>query len=75
MADPVEMHKVYSKSTLAAVGYDEENGLLYVRFKGFRQSVYSGVPREAFEALMESKSKGGYFHEHIRRKYPERVIS
>ncbi len=64
------MHPVQS-SNLEAVGYDEEENLLYVAFNAKRNTPrtlyrYFEVAPEVFSDLLNSGSKGQYFHQNIR---------
>jgi len=59
------MTKVKS-SNIASIGHDAERKLLYV---GFHDSgVYSYYPADTslFVKFMKAKSKGEFFHKHIR---------
>lgn len=64
----IKMEPVES-SNLEAVGYDEENSLLFIRFQKGGVYVYFKVPRNIYEALMAAPSKGRFFHQAIRGKY------
>ena len=69
----VTMHSVES-SNLAEIGYDEDAEVLVIIFKNDRKYRYFHVPEHVYNGLLQADSKGGYFWEHIRGKYPyERV--
>ena len=61
-------------SNIKSLGYDNESKALEVEFTNGAVYRYSGVGKRTFEELMETKSKGAFFHENIRGKYSyERV--
>ena len=61
-------------SNIKSLGYDDKSKTLEVEFTNGAVYRYSGVGKRTFEKLMETKSKGTYFHENIRGKYSyERV--
>lgn len=67
------MHPIES-TNLEAAGYDEEEQILYVAFKPKRTTPrtlyrYFNVPSEIFSGLLNSESKGKYFHQNIREMY------
>jgi hypothetical protein len=57
-------------SMIYAVGYDEEQQILEVVFKRTGVYRYRGVPKEVFEQLMASDSKGSYMRDMIIDLYP-----
>ncbi|MDO7977728.1 KTSC domain-containing protein [Oceanotoga teriensis] len=69
----IEMVFVES-SNLLEVGYDENNELLYVRFKNNSLYFYKGVPKFQYETLLNSQSVGRYFANNIRNFYPYEKI-
>lgn len=58
-------------SNVAAVGYDDSEQVLFIRFKG-KDKVYEhhGVPEEAFKELLSAESVGSYYARNIKKKYP-----
>jgi hypothetical protein len=69
----VEMINV-SSSNVAAIGYDEANQILYVRFTNNTLYTYKGVPAGEFDGLQNASSVGSYLHRNIKNLYPyERV--
>jgi hypothetical protein len=56
-------------STIAAVGYDENTGTLEVEFSDGKVYEYQGVPKDVYEAFMNSDSKGRFFAAQIRGGY------
>ena len=67
MAEP-EMQMVDS-SNVEAVGYDADNGAIYVRFLGGDTYVYSGADQGTFEELLSADSVGSYFNRVIKPNY------
>ena len=61
-------------STLATVAYDEARELLQLVF--FSRAVYQyfGVPGAVHQALLGAPSKGKYFNDAIRGRFPYRLI-
>jgi hypothetical protein len=62
-------------TTLATVAYDEAQDLLRLEFR--RQAIYeySGVPAIVHQALLGASSKGSYFNQAIRGRFPYRRVS
>ena len=57
---------VVTSSSLLSVGYDGESETLEVEFRNGHVYRYDGVPRELYDGLRTSQSKGAYFNERIR---------
>ncbi len=57
-------------SNIRSVGYDTENLTLELAFYDGSVYRYSGVPDAIWIALMRADSKGSYFHEYIKDRYP-----
>lgn len=51
------------------VAYDQENKVLFVRFKNGGHYSYENVSKELYEELMKAESKGKFFHANIRAKH------
>jgi hypothetical protein len=64
----MERTKVFS-NMIESIGY--ENEILEIEYRSGAIYQYSSVPKEIFEGIMSSDSKGKYFHQNIFRKYPE----
>ena len=70
------MHVITVESTaLATVGYDESRELLQVEFGGRAIYHYFGVPAAVHEGLLVASSKGCYFNQAIRGRFPFCLIS
>jgi len=61
-------------SNIRSVGYDPETRILEVEFHTGGIYQYSGVPETIFQGLMRAVSKGSYFHDHIKDRYPCRQV-
>jgi hypothetical protein len=61
-------------TTLATVGYDETRKLLRLEFRSGAVYLYFGVPGEVHQTLLAAPSKGGYFNEAIRGRFPFRQM-
>ena len=61
-------------TTLAAISYDEDGELLQLEFCSRAIYLYFGVPPVVHEALLDSPSKGKFFNQAIRGRYPYRLM-
>ena len=57
-------------SVIASVGYDDAVALLDVEFVSGEVYRYFAVPRSVHEGLLAAPSKGRFFQQHIRDRYP-----
>jgi hypothetical protein len=62
-------------STLATIAYDGTRELLQLKFNSYALYHYFGVPATVHEALLRAPSKGSYFNQAIRGKFPYSRIS
>lgn len=70
VAADLEMKPVES-SFLDKVGYDPETRTLAIQMKNSSDIyTYSDVPAAVYEGLLEADSKGGYFVQQIKGRYP-----
>ena len=53
-----------------SVGYDAESSILEIEFHTGDIYRFLMIPIALYEAFMGADSKGTYFREHIRDKYP-----
>jgi hypothetical protein len=62
-------------TALAAIGYDQTRELLRVEF--CRRAIYHyfGVPASLHQGLLAASSKGSYFNQVIRGRFPFCLIS
>ncbi|KAA9130363.1 KTSC domain-containing protein [Microbacterium caowuchunii] len=61
-------------SALASVGYDAATGVLEIEFTSGEVYRYFAVPPSAHRGLLAADSRGRFFRDCIRERYPtERV--
>lgn len=56
-------------SNLQMVGYDGDTQKLWVQFKNGDVYAYGAVPSYMFQDLLNSTSRGTYFHQYIKGKF------
>jgi hypothetical protein len=61
-------------TTLAMVAYDETQRLLQLEFCSQAVYLYFGVPAAVHQALLVAPSKGRYFNQTIRGRFPFRRV-
>lgn len=61
-------------SNIRSVGYDPAARTLEVQFHSGGIYQYSGVPEAVYQGFMRAASKGSYFHDHIKGRYPDRQV-
>ena len=66
---PVNRTPVHS-SNIRPVGYEPGIRILEVEFHSGGVYQYIGVPENIHRSLMQAASKGAYFHDHIKDRYP-----
>ena len=65
------MDRQHVRSTnISSVGYEIETQILELEFHSGGVYRYSGVPESIYRALMGAVSKGSYFHQNIKERYP-----
>lgn len=57
-------------TTLATVAFDEDRELLQLEFCSRTVYLYFGVPAAVHQALLGAPSKGRYFNQTIRGRFP-----
>jgi lysyl-tRNA synthetase class 2 len=62
--------EVETSTAIRAIRYDEDRRRLVVRFIDGDEYAYVGVPGEVHRSFAEAESKGRFFSEEIRGKYP-----
>lgn len=65
----VEFYPVDSSNVLE-IGYDDYDGVLYVRFLNGALYYYEGVPPEVWDAFLYAPSKGKFVHTDLKNVYP-----
>jgi hypothetical protein len=74
MYDNIEMIQV-SSSNIESVGYDENEGVIKIRFLNGTEYIYSNVSNSVvFEELVSASSVGAYFNRNIKNVYPYEKI-
>jgi len=63
-----------NSSNVDAIGYDEANQTLHIRFLNNSVYIYKGVPIGEFEGLRNAPSIGSYLHRNIKNLYPYEKI-
>jgi hypothetical protein len=67
------MRSVYS-SHVSKVGHDQETGELVVQWDNGKTSVYSGVPPDLADDVMNSWSVGSALTTRIKGAFPHRYL-
>ena len=62
-------------TTLVTVSYDDAQGLLQLEFCSRAVYQYFRVPAAVHQSLLHASSKGRYFNQSIRGRFPYRRIS
>jgi len=57
-------------SAIAAVGYDSRTGRMKITFMQGHTYDFCGVPQHVYDGLMQARSKGTYYNEQIKDRYP-----
>ena len=63
-------HVLVESSTLASAGHDAQSAVLELQFRNGAVYRYLLVPQRVFQDLLGACSKGGYFNQNIRGRYP-----
>ena len=58
-----------SSSAISAVGYDPTTMRMKVRFVQGDTYDFCRVPAHVFQGLLNARSKGSYYNDHIRDRY------
>jgi hypothetical protein len=65
------MQRVFVESTtLGSAGHDAQSAVLELQFRNGAVYQYFLVPSRVYQALLGPRSKGGYFNQNVRGKYP-----
>jgi lysyl-tRNA synthetase class 2 len=57
-------------AAISEIDYDAQRTKLLVRFVSGERYVYVGVPGEVHRSFVEADSKGRFFQQKIRDRYP-----
>lgn len=63
-----------SSSNIHSIGYENETLTLEVEFHSSGLYQYSGVPKAVFQGLIAAQSKGSYFQNYVKNRYPCRKV-
>ncbi|MBU0718161.1 MAG: KTSC domain-containing protein [Planctomycetes bacterium] len=63
-----------SSSNIRSVGYNLDTRTLEVEFHSGGIYQYAGVPETIYQGFMRAASKGSYFHDHIKGRYPDKQM-
>lgn len=63
------MITIVGSSNISEVGYNDEESILFVKFKTGSTYRYFDVPREEYDKMMAAPSVGLYFKDHIKHAY------
>jgi hypothetical protein len=66
--------KPVRSSDLASVAYNERRRLLEIEFRSGGIYRYIDVPKEIFDALLASESKGRFFAARIRNQFRHELV-
>ena len=61
--------KITSSTNIASAGYDESQRMLEILFTSKTLYQFFEIPKDLFLKLMDSESKGTFFHEHIKDRF------
>lgn len=75
LAYVLELRSPVASSAIEAVGYDSDDRTLEIEFRHGGVYEYFDVPEEVYRDLLTARSRGRYFHEHVRGKYEYRRLS
>ena len=57
-------------TTLRSAGHDPSSAILELQFRNGAVYQYSFVPPSVYQDLLAACSKGGYFNQNIRGRFP-----
>ena len=57
-------------TTLGSAGHDAPSAVLELQFRNGAIYQFFLVPRSVYRDLLAARSKGGYFNQNIRGRYP-----
>ena len=65
------MQRAFVESTtLRSAGHDAQSAVLELQFRNGAVYRYLLVPQRVYRDLLGARSKGGYFNQNIRGRYP-----
>jgi KTSC domain len=66
----MKMVRVLNSSAVRSVGYDAASRLLKITFVQGHTYDFCGVPLHIYGGLLAARSKGTYYNEKIRDRFP-----
>lgn len=66
--------KDVQSSNIEKIGYNEEDKILYVKYKLGKIYAYANVPKDLYESLNKAESKGSYMNSNIKNKFKYNLI-
>ena len=63
-------HVLVESSTLGSAGHDAQSAVLELQFRNGAIYQYFLVPPSVYRRLLAARSKGAYFNQNIRGRYP-----
>lgn len=73
-SEPTAVHAVVESSLLASVEYSSDQSL-DLKFRSGSTYRYFAVPHAVVEELIAAESKGAYFNQRIRNRFPYQRLS
>ena len=67
---PSTVRVAVESSSVTSVGFDASLSAMEIEFAGGAVYRYFAVPAAVHAALMDASSKGIFFNQHVRAKYP-----
>ena len=61
-------------TTLRSAGHDAQSAVLELQFRNGAVYRYLLVPQRVYRDLLGARSKGGYFNQNIRGRYPYQMV-
>jgi len=66
-------HVLVESTTLASAGHDGRAAILELQFRNGAVYRYFHVPASVYRDLLSASSKGRYFNQNIRGRYPYKL--
>jgi len=66
---------VVESSAILRIHYQAKERELLVTFVSGKTYVYENVPQSLYDAFMAAPSYGRFFNEHVRDRFPYRLVS
>jgi hypothetical protein len=63
-----------SSTVIRSFDYDPDSQQLWIRFVSGKLYIYQGVPEDIHDGLSSARSKGEFFNDAIRDRYPYREV-